>query len=396
MSLYTLDSVYRPSFFECIAADKLIQGLKPAFKYLLANVTNYLPSLNLLSEYNEEIFYTLLYCIESHYLSNYNSSFSENFYGLRRVKLTTNYSLSMQRYGNNSTNSSGATEYSNQLLFNINSKLGQYFANMRPRDRSFSLLYLIIFPYLKAKLDRKYNNLTQEIGEDGFENVNSAVNSRNMSLLTRCFIKCYPYFHSLVELTHFLYQLQYLFEFSIFYSPQSFLLKQVVRRISMEDMQAQQKLQQSAANSLETSGNFNEIWSDSVPRSFLAKLSDLISKLGVSAANYAKFGILIALFTYKFLEWYNSPSNSTIQNQRKLPIPPAALPPQPRTETGVSLPADKTMCALCERERTNPACSPSGYVFCYPCIFAYVQDHSYCPITMIPCNTENIRKIYES
>jgi hypothetical protein len=54
------------------------------------------------------------------------------------------------------------------------------------------------------------------------------------------------------------------------------------------------------------------------------------------------------------------------------------------------------VCPLCKRLRTNPAISPSGYVFCYPCLYAYVSDVGKCPITSIDCTIDDIRKIYET
>ena len=41
---------------------------------------------------------------------------------------------------------------------------------------------------------------------------------------------------------------------------------------------------------------------------------------------------------------------------------------------GLSLPSNRKDCPLCLRERTNPAmAAASGFVFCYPCIFTYIQ-----------------------
>lgn len=67
--------------------------------------------------------------------------------------------------------------------------------------------------------------------------------------------------------------------------------------------------------------------------------------------------------------------------------------PQPAPD-GIGLPASPADCPICRRTRTNPATLPSGYVFCYPCIHAYVETHVRCPVTLIPAELDDIRKLY--
>lgn len=50
----------------------------------------------------------------------------------------------------------------------------------------------------------------------------------------------------------------------------------------------------------------------------------------------------------------------------------------------------------CRQPCTNPAqVATSGFVFCYPCAFAYVTDHGCCPVTLIPASVDHVRKLYE-
>jgi peroxin-12 len=62
----------------------------------------------------------------------------------------------------------------------------------------------------------------------------------------------------------------------------------------------------------------------------------------------------------------------------------------------VRLPSDRTVCPLCQGERRNPTCIPSGYVFCYACIFDHVAAHGACPVTRLPCTKEQLRKLYDN
>jgi len=101
----------------------------------------------------------------------------------------------------------------------------------------------------------------------------------------------------------------------------------------------------------------------------------------------------ISIFAFRFLEWWYSPNNTI--GQKVLPIPPP--PDDPKVMNGsIKVPEDKDICALCDKKRTNPAMATSGYVFCYPCIFTFVQDNKKCPITFIPMQIDQIRKLYET
>lgn len=60
---------------------------------------------------------------------------------------------------------------------------------------------------------------------------------------------------------------------------------------------------------------------------------------------------------------------------------------------------DVQQCPLCRRQRTNPCMVlVSGYVFCYPCIRAYVDRYVECPVTLLKVDVMDegyLRKIYD-
>ena len=37
---------------------------------------------------------------------------------------------------------------------------------------------------------------------------------------------------------------------------------------------------------------------------------------------------------------------------------------------------------------------PSGYVFCYPCIYNHVTAHGCCPVTNQATEMDDLRKVY--
>ena len=63
---------------------------------------------------------------------------------------------------------------------------------------------------------------------------------------------------------------------------------------------------------------------------------------------------------------------------------------------------DKTKCPLCRSKRTNPCLlTVSGYVFCYPCIFSYLDKERKCPVTEVRVEARPypvagyLRKLYD-
>ena len=98
----------------------------------------------------------------------------------------------------------------------------------------------------------------------------------------------------------------------------------------------------------------------------------------------------------QLLEWWYLSAESKLGGTKPPPIPPPPPAPRPAID-GVPLPEDRSVCALCRKKRSNPAMAAcSGYVFCYPCIFPFVDQHGCCPVTRLPCTLEQVRKLYQS
>jgi peroxin-12 len=98
-----------------------------------------------------------------------------------------------------------------------------------------------------------------------------------------------------------------------------------------------------------------------------------------------------SIFLLKFLEWWSSSSlsrrlmSSTAQS---LDLPAPSLPKgKPYTDS---------TCPLCKSVMVTPtAVLESGYVFCYKCIFSYIEEKGCCPMTHIKIlsGTEGLRRI---
>lgn len=317
----------RPSFFEVVAHQRLMEGLKPALKAVLQFISERYPSALPLLQYGDEVYYSLLYLLESQYLSAFDSSFSENFFGLLRVRR-------------------------NETISPI-----------QDIDRRNSLLALVTFPYLRDVLHVYYQRLK---GDDVAFDPSSATKTVKF-----WFVMVYPYVNVTYEALGFVYYLGYLFEATGFDSPLMHFLKLQLRRCTATDHSV---FQQRAA---------------ALARERQSPLSSLLQSL----VNYTKYSFLLGILVFKFLEWWYA-SEDRIHGSEKLPVPNPPVSAG-RAAEGVKVPQNKSLCAICRRNRMNPACIGSGYVFCYVCVFNYVSQYERCPVTHSKSSVDQVRRIYD-
>jgi len=87
LSNITSSDPVRPSFFEVLSQKEMMATLMPALKWTFSIIAQRHPRLEWASRYPEELFSVLLLIFENHHLRHYDASFSENFYGLKRVNV---------------------------------------------------------------------------------------------------------------------------------------------------------------------------------------------------------------------------------------------------------------------------------------------------------------------
>lgn len=119
----------RPSFFEVYAAEQLNSTLRPAFRYVLEVLSLRNPSLVKLASWSDEIFSGLLLVLESSQLRRDSALLSESFYSLRRSTRKSFESKTID------------------LPLSTHHVLG-------------SILYAIIIPHIRTKLDAWYATRT--------------------------------------------------------------------------------------------------------------------------------------------------------------------------------------------------------------------------------------------
>ncbi|KAJ8917239.1 hypothetical protein NQ315_002256 [Exocentrus adspersus] len=125
---FTFTFQTRPSIFEIVAQKSFNDTLHPALqKIALFLADNFPHKFNWLNKYYEEAFLVLNGLLQYHYLKYYDASFSENFYGLKRVP------------GNDT-------------------KLSKH-------HRELSLIFLVALPYFKRKMEERITVIRIENAE---------------------------------------------------------------------------------------------------------------------------------------------------------------------------------------------------------------------------------------
>ncbi|EME27913.1 peroxisomal membrane protein PEX12 [Galdieria sulphuraria] len=328
----------RPSYFEMFAQERLLPTLKPALRFVLQVFAQRHSSLVPVAMKSDELFTLLHFLLELNSLRKNQASCAEAFYGLRRGHTFS------------------AREASNIVE-----------QGPLSRNEVISSLFCLVFvPYIKQKLDNIYEEASGSALADMFTGFR-AVGSQQESVIKNLFVQIYPTFHALYQLWFFLQQLLFLLGKTKFYSPLLRLQGIVIRRLTSEELRATPSYDASNSSS---------------------KLVGFVDKL----IHLLKITAIGGVFAFKFLEWLVSAENKLPKNAGFVPSPPVPLRPSSK---GISLPADRTLCPLCHQPRRNPAvCVSSGYVFCYQCLFTFVERESQCPVTKMPSTIHDIQRLF--
>lgn len=382
----------RPTFFEMSAAQQLPASLRAALSYSLGVFTLRRPFLHKVLDYEDEFFALLMSVLESHSLRTTDGSFSESLYGLRRRPV--NVSVNRSNPG-------------------AESSVKAYDSALRKRQKTLSVVFLVVLPYFKSKLQSVYNKEREarlqaslwdqgevRFDEAGFVSDQQGETSQaqvettagEVSHLTRLRTNfaaligvCYPWIHATHEGLSFAYQLLYLLDATAFYSPGLHVLGLHVCRATGQEL-------------MDSSSRISRIRSRELERlrgpPWLKTVQRVLLNCTYTTLDYAQTGLIAAVFFFKMMEWWYQSAEERMSAPTVYPPPPP--PPLPKVaKDGLPLPTDRTLCPLCCQKRNNPSVlSVSGFVFCYSCIFKSVSQHKRCPVTLMPATVEQIRRLF--
>ncbi|KAK9801364.1 hypothetical protein WJX73_000250 [Symbiochloris irregularis] len=369
MSFVTLggDGATRPTFFELVAAERLMPSLKAAISYSIAVLAQQRPWLHKVLDYEEEVFAIVCAALDRQALAASSATFADSLYGLRRT-----------------TRASAASSVKDPHLSH--------------RQQRSTVLLSVLSSYLFTRLDSLYQKYRPQIEvqpgtffarRQGPQTPHQGYAGWWRHMLMRWFLRAYPWIHASHEGLRFAYQLLYLLENTAYFSPLLHLLGQRVVRVTSQELgEAQRRTSDRRKRQLHRAGM--QYWP-------LAILQRLWLRASYGLADHTRNALILSVFAFKLLEWwYMSGEERLAANQKQTPPPPPPAPPMPHPE-GVSLPSDPSVCPLCLNKRTNPAMAVvSGYVFCYPCLFNFVGRGGCCPITRIPMTVAQMRRLYQS
>ncbi|XP_026778244.3 peroxisome assembly protein 12 isoform X1 [Pangasianodon hypophthalmus] len=330
----------RPSIFEVLAQDSLMSAVKPALQHAVKILAESNPArYGILWRKFDEIYTILDLLLQHHFLLRTSASFSENFYGLKRV---------------------GPDESRR-----AHRGLGR-------RRHLRSLLLLVLLPYLRTKLEKV---LARQRDEDDFSIRMPQSLSQKMY---RAFLAAYPYVCMAWEGWSFCHQLLYIFGSARTHSPLLWLAGVKLSHLTAQDIQNLDL--KPAGRALSSS------------QSFGGRLQHVFSTVIGSVAVSLSASLSMGVFFLQFLEWwYSSENQTTMKSLTSLPTPPPPL----HLEDQEAARTRSKVCPLCRKVRSNDtALATSGYVFCYRCIYTYVKTNHRCPLTGYPSELQHLIKIY--
>ncbi|XP_056601590.1 peroxisome assembly protein 12 [Triplophysa dalaica] len=330
----------RPSIFEVLAQGSLMSAVKPALQHAVKILATSNPAhYGVLWRRFDEIYAVLDLLLQHHFLARTSASFSENFYGLKRVGTDSTHPVHL---------------------------------GLLRRQHWRSLLLLALLPYLYTKLEKI---LARQRDEDDFS---IRCPQSLMQKLYRAFLAAYPFVRMGWDGWVFCQQLLYVFGKVRTHSPLLWLAGVKLSYLTAEDIRNLGL--KPTGLTLNPSQSIGE------------KLQQLVSTMVGGVAVSLSTSLSIGVFFLQFLEWWHSSDNqSTAKSLTSLPIPP---PPIHLHNQDTSLTHIK-VCPLCRKVRTNDtALATSGYVFCYKCIYVYIKANHRCPLTGYPSALQHLIKIY--
>ncbi|KAI5960645.1 PEX12 [Candida pseudojiufengensis] len=362
----------RPTLFELISANQLEALLSPSLRYILVHYASRYPRYLLkLNNHFDEINLILRSFIEWYFLKYWQGSFTENFYGLKRVNQTP---LSQGKF-----NSGKLTQLVPSMIEDRR--------ELTTLQKLISLFEITGVSFISEKINYCYEVWYTKYITNQLNTHESLSRKENIKIqIKRKFIEIYPYIQSGYRLANFITTLLYLSGSTKSPTILTYLFKMNYSRLNQYDYdknEPRDKLKDSTKRQ-------NKI---APPTTIEFLLNFLSNKITHPSWKLVKL-ILgtffpVAIFTLKFLEWWNNSnfSQKLLKNSGNsldftLP-PPSALTLSlkslgNKSKSLVKKPSKKPyksgkLCPLCKKEMTNPAIIETGYVFDYSCIYNYLE-----------------------
>ena len=306
----------------------------------------------LLQRYTSEVRCLVIYLLERQCLRASSSTVAESIYGAKRAVV-----------------SEEAVQPGSRKLRSLDSNHATRLA-----------LVLAIAPYAREKLDI-FLKQCERISPD----------YRNR--IQRTFAGLYPFIIRALDASDLFCRWRFLLGRSFFFDLKSLCLGQIVRRVTLEDNGAIQPV--ASMSSMPDTNKLNASLQKSVL--YLLTASIAFSWLTQIRATWHNYQRHLELRQQQTSEEDARNEDLEVRRTQRLGSTRGQVPPPPH-----SLVADlgeneesRRICPLCRRLRMQPAASISGYVFCFPCLSAFVKEHGTCPVTGRDCPESRIIRLFE-
>lgn len=355
-----------PTIFEVVAQESLISTLKPAVKHIFRVMAQKSPErFAFMYRYSDELYSILQLVLESYYLKHYSASFSENFYGLKRV--------SMPKVKRREETDKEETLLESTEKKEIHKPFA--FLHLSRSERLRSLLFLVVVPYVKNRCDQMYEKMSSDQ-----QNISRPQSDSLKVRLRQAFLAVYPVIHMVWKGTLFAYQMAYVFGKSFHHSPLLRFSGVLLQNLTQSDIES-----------------FSQMVDAPTLRQLLneRRLKELLLTLAVKSFSavslFLSTGLSVGIFFLQFLDWWYTRDHDAVS---LLALP---KPDCPKQRDISNLPKVVSICPLCNKMRTNDTVlAVTGYVFCYPCIFRYVKEKGCCPVTGYPATADHLVRLYLS
>lgn len=399
---------------ELLSEQQLASLIPPSLRYLLVVAAQRHPRylLRILNSF-DELYAFASVLIERHFLRTYGGGFTENFYGLKRERVP------QIRNGEAPRTQAAVPELLRQTL------------RLRNGDIWRNLVILVGLPYLKRKLDESYEIFAPQailLGPSYNRDAlppGATIQQRILYCYKWFLRNIYPSLNAAYYFSLLVFSLAYIFDNSKYSSPFLYLIGTRIRRMGLADHRAVALAAQSP--SAIPGARPNASTSIFSPRT-------LATTMVPQLLSSARILLPTSIFALKFLEWWHA-SDFARQLSRKategLEFPPPLITglrsqkegPQypkialstntvalsstsrpttspaeakaspvksalstPRQKPPVSsssllpiltvpppMPSTSSLCPICLNPIVTPTAVQTGFVFCYTCIFKWVE-----------------------
>jgi peroxin-12 len=351
------------TFFELAMVDQGGNALWPAFQHILHTIAHQTPTstpLHYSVHYGREIYAMLRGIVESYFLSQQNCTAFELLYGLRRAVVNKNTPTTFQQ--------------------------SKPPPDLTRRTILLSILEIVLLPYLTAKLDALHARAIASLDAQHNQTIASTTPTSSVTKSTSKavadvfrsqFVRWYPYLRKSVGFLEAMYQLAFCLGRTQYFSLWHHVWKyNVVRHVPPPETPF------NAGGQLATE--------------MLNRPNTVRKKAMAWGAAAVQYSVIVGVLGFKFFEWWYTPEVQELAQQSSTETAPPPPPIELFKPSIVPIDTASVACPLCKEICTNMAACPSGFVYCYPCVYAYVEEHGRTPQGGLPCTTNDIRKCWVS